>query len=66
MKEKTTKGQLKKLAGVKTDAALVRWITKVTGRSITPQSVHNWGPDDAAIPDARHREFKLLRLEGKI
>lgn len=66
MEDKTTKGELKKLAGVRSDRALARWISEVTGEPISQQSVSKWGGDLEAIPDARHWQFRCLQLEGRI
>ena len=66
MKKRITKGQLNRMARVRTDSALARWFTAQTGHPITQQSVHGWGGDRAAIPALRYWQMRALIAEGQI
>lgn len=66
MRKKTTKGDLKRAAGVRTDAALTRWFREVTGERISYQSIGKWGDDDDPIPQARHWQIVALEQSGKL
>ena len=61
--DKITKAELKRIAGVQTDAALARWWKEWTGDGITQQAISKWGPEDAEIPSGRHWQVKALLAE---